>query len=208
MPDDSPSTSVELDAECWRLELESAKAKYLEQIASAKQGAGGATIATRQRLVPSTSDAPKGEVTLGAGGGALGPWRAHAILDGAAERIATDVKKALRSFENARVLVVDDRALLRDSCITDQVTSTLGRLSAPMQPLTGRLTEAQTSLDTSVTAYRQLEARREPASTEAGSGHRRSVTVDDAKTAVASDGKAAPEGSTGTFGAAISLAAR
>lgn len=128
------SVKVELDAEGKRLQLQAEKAKYIDAIAKAQQSAQQAKTPSLTALLPSLSDAPKGEVTLGDKAGALGPWRAHQIVDAVGESIANQVA-AKRKNKDGRILVVGDRSLLQSHWLARQVTVSLERLDRRIREL-------------------------------------------------------------------------
>jgi hypothetical protein len=119
--------SVELDGETRELKLRAERAKLREEIAKSEQAAASARAASLRSVVPTVADAPKGEVTLGDKAGAVGPWRAHRLVDAVAREIAAKAR-ALLPAGSARVLVVDDRSLLRDHWTARHVLTTLALL--------------------------------------------------------------------------------
>ena len=92
----SADQAVGLDADGKQLQLDAEKAKYLEAIATSQQGVAEAKAASLKSVLPTVTDAPKGEATLGDKAGGYGPWRAHGNIDEVARQIATAVKKSWR----------------------------------------------------------------------------------------------------------------
>jgi hypothetical protein len=179
-----------LDADGKRLLLDSEKAKYVEAIAKSRQATNEANAASLRTMLPSATDAPKGEVTVGVGAGAFGPWRAHRIVDGIATNIAKSAHDALSRTENARVLVLSDRSsLLPDHWTARQVAGTLTRLTARIDGLTARLTESATTLKTDIENLRKAEKDRQAEST---TSRRRGVDAPDRRSVEPAD--AASEG--------------
>lgn len=133
----SEAGAVELDAEGLRLQLDAEKAKLRQSLADAES-------AKLARLLPGLpADAPKGQVTLGDKAGAFGPWRAHQVIDAVAREI---VEGARGHLAGARVLVVEDRALLPGEWTAHQVRDAIGRARAQFEELASQAVEMGTAL--------------------------------------------------------------
>ena len=192
--------AVNSDAEAKGLQAEAEKAKYLETIAKSQQGAAEAKAASLKSLLPSVTGAPKGEVTLGDKAGAFGPWRAHEMIDAVAKEIAAKVKDALPE-EAARVLVVNDRALLESDWTARQVHGTLDRLNRRIAALKTVVVAGKETLRRGVDEYTQAEAR-QGATTADQSAQRRGAG---ATVSAGAPAGALPAGVPGALGAAVDL---
>jgi uncharacterized protein YfcZ (UPF0381/DUF406 family) len=232
MPDDKATpVAVSLDDEGRALQLEAEKAKYRQSIATATAATGGAGGDPLASLVPTIADAPKGEVTLGQNAGAFGPWRAHVVLNLIATRLADDVRSTLAECKpqadadpeaadpedggvpdggkapqvGLRVLVVDDRDLLRKDWTAHQVESTIQRLTDRLVPVEVATAEAVDTLDAAVAAYQAADVADRAAA--AVRNRRRGATVapgGETETDGVPEGTGA-SGSKGALGAAIDL---
>jgi hypothetical protein len=216
MADDTEATlpAVVLDEDGKRLQLQAEKAKYLETIAKARQGTAEAKSGSLNTVVPSVTDAPKGEVTLGEKAGAFGPWRAHQVIDGTARRIAEYVPKLLAGTSDPRVLVVDNRSLLPSDWTAHYVRSTLDRLSTRLGALDNQIADALQRLNEAITEYETEEAAQGPTADEPRVNRRRGAdqggTADTAGPAVttgatASTTASGPGAPAGTLDAAVNL---
>lgn len=205
MADDgkTPSGStVDLDAEGKQLQLGAEKAQYLEAIAKSQQGVAEAKAASLKSVLPTVTDAPKGEVTLGDKAGAFGPWRAHQIIDAVAQQVAIEVKEKLGGQE-PRVLVVDDRSLVEGDWTARRVRDTLDRLRRRIRALEKQVLAGQKTLEDGIRAYTADEAVLVGAAPEDGGG-RRSITAPTPTAGTPAVG-AAPVGAPGALGAAVDL---
>jgi len=173
-------------------------ASTADKTAPASQGTADSKQPSLEDLVPAVTDAPKGEVTLGEKAGAVGPWRAHHVIDEIAKKIA---ERAVRQLGEAgpaapRVLVVEDRLLLPGGWIAHYVRSTLERMK-------NRLTEACSQLDERL--EHEEEAAKQPASPQEPSIGGRRRSIDQSATADTTDSAATPEVPSGGLGAAVNL---
>jgi hypothetical protein len=127
--------------------------------ATAKPSSGndGASASSLSGLIPSLSDAPKGEVTLGANAGAFGPWRAHQVIDAIAREIAGSVTGKLPML-TARVLVVGDRSVLAGDWTARQVGYTLTRLEHRLEALRKQLKEGREKLEEDILGLTEAES--------------------------------------------------
>jgi hypothetical protein len=195
------NTTVKLDAEGKQLRLQAEKAKYVEAIAKSQP--------SLSPLLPTVSDAPKGEVTVGDKAGALGTWRAHQIVDEVAKMIAAAAKAALPS--SPRVLVVDDRSLLEGDWTARQVESTLARLDRRLWGLRNELSSYSRMTAAEISRYEQEEAgqpAREDDGTRGGAGGwRKDVASSDQAAVPGAAGEGAPGAVTGALGGAVDLLA-
>jgi hypothetical protein len=126
--------------------------------AAAQPSAGNDGSGALSGLIPSVSDPPKGEVTLGTNAGAFGPWRAHQVIDAIAKEtatavtgkiakeIATAVTGKAEPMLSARVLVVGDRSVLSGDWTARQVGYTLARLEHRLDTLREQLTAGRETL--------------------------------------------------------------
>jgi hypothetical protein len=110
-----------------------------------------------ETLVPTITDAPKGEVTLGPNAGAFGPWRAHQVIDGTAKQIAAAARESLAATDEPRVLVVNDRSLLADDWMAHQVRDALTRLSERLERLVRDVDEGLHQLTNAIRHYKEKE---------------------------------------------------
>lgn len=145
---DGSGPSVVLDAEARRLRLEAEKAKYRQAIASSSKATTEAAAASMAVLSPEVADAPKGEVSLGEGAGAFGPWRAHATLAGLGRRVADGARNALykAKAQSPRVLVVGDQSIFGEVWTAGQVEQTLDRIQGRLSGLEQAVRRAQRKL--------------------------------------------------------------
>lgn len=148
--------SVELDEEGKGLQLRAEKAKFLETITKSEQVVAQSKATSLTSLLPTVSDAPTGDVTLGEKAGSFGPWRAHRLVDEVAKEIANRVRAQLPPG-SPRVLIVDDRSLLPDDWATHHVRSTLARLANRLKVLDGALRDGLTKLDERIAQCRAEE---------------------------------------------------
>jgi hypothetical protein len=185
-----------------RLQADAEKAKYLETIAKSQQGVADAKAASLKSLLPSVTDAPKGEVTLGDKAGAFGPWRAHEMIGAAAQQIAGEVKPLLRAQAAARVLVVNDRSLLEGDWTARHVRDTVTRLTRRIDALRAQLRAGQTKLDQCVRDYGEAEARQLTSAAPQDAGRRTAAETAPARRAPTG---ALPPGVPGALGAAVDL---
>lgn len=134
--------AVVLDAEGERLRLQAEKAKFRQAIAAANRATSASLVD-----LPDVQDGPTGTVTVGAQAGALGPWLAHQTLDAAAGTVAVQVAKELESLgDRARVLLVDDRAVLGGATTARLVRDRLVRLTERLTGLPHLLADARALL--------------------------------------------------------------
>ena len=136
---DTPS-SVVLDDEGKRLQLQAEKAKYRQAIAAATQSASESLLELGK-----ISDSPAGEVTLGEKAGAFGPWLAHRTLQSAATKIGGAVAGVAPRLQG-RLLVVSDRSLLGGAATARLVRDRLARLTVQLDELPAVLDAAAADL--------------------------------------------------------------
>lgn len=191
------------DADVKRLQADAEKAKYLEAIAKSQQGVTDAKAASLKSLLPSVTDTPKGEVTLGDKGGAFGPWRAHGMIDAVAKQIADEARPILRA-RPSRVLVVNDRSLLEGDWTARYVRDTLARLTRRIEALQILVSAGREALEAGVRDYTDEEPPPDTSDEpdEEGAGRRRGDGL--APTAGPPTG-AVPAGIPGGLGAAVDL---
>ena len=168
--------NVELDAEGKSLQLDAEKAKYREAIAKAQQAANQAGTPSLASLLPTITDAPKGEVTVGEKSGALGQWRAHVIVDALAAAIAERLDAALTSKsakDDARILVVDDPSLLEGAWTARSVRDVLVRLERRLKTLTAQVSPIRDALESAIGRYEHEEPSESAISDSANRGEMR-----------------------------------
>jgi hypothetical protein len=123
--------------------------------------ASGAASDSKRTLPQQPTDdaaASKGSVALGPGAGAFGPWRAHHVIDGIAQRIADQIPPLLAGTDDPRVLVVDDPALLQDDWTAHYVMASLAGMAERLKKLSNDAGDAWQQLNTAIDAYRKDEA--------------------------------------------------
>jgi hypothetical protein len=200
----SDDSTVDLDAEGKRLQLDAEKAKYIAAIAKSQQGVAEAKAASLKSLLPTVTDAPKGEVMLNDKAGAFGPWRAHQIIDALAQQIATKVESTLKALGVAapRLLIVNDHSLLESDWTSHHVQETLDRLSRRVSALKTQISAGQNRLVGGIAEYAEGQAELEPALTDEEDMSDEVLSGQADGTAIVG---AAPIGAPGAFGAAVNL---
>jgi hypothetical protein len=174
--------------------------------AQPSQGTSDATSPSLDNLVPTVTDAPKGQVTIGDKAGAFGPWRAHRVVDEIAKEIAGQAVKQLGDTGPAapRVLVVEDRLLLPGDWTAHYVRSTLVRMKNQLTVIGSQLDQQKTPLEEAIKKLGQEEPEpAAPAQDPSASGRRRSSGP--AAAADATDAAKTPDLPTGGLAAAINL---
>lgn len=207
--------TVELDAEGRQLQLAAEKAKYIEAIAKAQQGTNQTKGQTLSSLLPELTDIPRNEVTVGDRAGALGPWRAHQVLNVLASQIADEVYDKLSTPPDrfhGRLLIVDERSVLHGDWTARQVASILDRLKRRLDGLKTQLDAVDEKAQTGIRQYEQEEQEEaeqseppqppgsEPGEQDSGGGWRSEVTP-----ATGTPTRPPPTGASGALTGAVDL---
>lgn len=177
------TAKVELDAEGKQLQLQAEKAKYLETILKAQKAASEAATPSLASYLPDVADLPKGETTLDAKAGALGAWRAHACVDGMAEKIAEVVDKKSKPPEgqndqaHRRIVVVQDPAVLESEWVSRNVALVMRRARR-------RLGQLETDIAKVGEAFKKSLPRPPERCSESGSLYDKTVVDDDVRSGV------------------------